>query len=292
MTATVTTIIPAYRASGTIGRAIDSLLGQTRPPDEILVVDDGSPDDVAPALAPYGDRVTLLRKPNGGAASARNFGIDHARGDFIAFLDADDHWAPDKLELQLAMFERHPEVGFCASRFWSQHPNEVPVPFELPDRLVDRVLRPMGVEAFDVAMLIWTSVVIVRREVLGELRFPTQLRTAEDRYLWIRLARTAPLYILGAPLATAVLEPGSLTRSNVEADCRDMLRLIHGHQDLLGPRGTRRQEALLYRRLAGSLLNADKPRAALVPAARRLVRDPFALEGWWILFKSARRAVT
>src|SRR5262245_13313488 len=114
----VSVVIPAYRASGTIGRAVVSLLHQTRTPDEILVVDDGSPDDLAAALAPYCDRVTLVRKENGGAASARNLGIDRSRGDLIAFLDADDYWEPTKLERQLSIFRRHPEVGLVASRFY------------------------------------------------------------------------------------------------------------------------------------------------------------------------------
>lgn len=72
---TVSTVIPAYRATRTIGRAINSLLAQTLPPDEIVVVDDGSPD----ALEPYEGHVTLIRKPNGGAATARNVGIECAR---------------------------------------------------------------------------------------------------------------------------------------------------------------------------------------------------------------------
>jgi glycosyltransferase involved in cell wall biosynthesis len=72
---TITTIIPAYRAAGTIARALDSVLGQSCRPEEILVVDDGSPDNMAAAVRPYGERVTLIRKSNGGAASARNFGL-------------------------------------------------------------------------------------------------------------------------------------------------------------------------------------------------------------------------
>src|SRR5437868_7863345 len=99
----VSVVIPAYKAARTINRAVESVLGQTRRPAEVLVVDDGSPDgaDLAAALGRYGDRVALFRKPNGGAASARNHGIDRAGGSVIGFLDADDYWEPDKLERQL-----------------------------------------------------------------------------------------------------------------------------------------------------------------------------------------------
>src|SRR5579863_7730993 len=115
---TVSVVIPAYKAAHTIGRALDSLLAQTRPADEILIIDDGSPDDIAGAVAPYGDRVTLLRKPNSGAASARNAGLDRVRGEWVAFLDADDYWEPHKLERQLDVLRWHPEVGVIAGRFF------------------------------------------------------------------------------------------------------------------------------------------------------------------------------
>jgi len=95
--ATVSVIIPYYRARHTIARAVESALEQTVRPHEILVVDDGSPDDAAGATKVFGSSVTLIRKPNGGAASARNLGIEHAQGEWIAFLDADDYWEPAKL---------------------------------------------------------------------------------------------------------------------------------------------------------------------------------------------------
>ena len=118
----VSVIIPAYRAAATIGRAVNSLLAQTVPAAEIVIVDDGSPEPLAPALARYGDRVQLLRKDNGGAASARNLGIDHAGGELLAFLDADDYWEPGKLERQLALMGKYPEVGLCASTYYHETP--------------------------------------------------------------------------------------------------------------------------------------------------------------------------
>src|SRR5690242_15829202 len=114
---TVSVIIPAYRCATTIRRAVDSLLAQTQPPRQILVVDDSSPDDLAAALESYGPAVTHLRKPNGGAASARNYGIERATGGLVALLDADDYWEPTKLERQVEVLRRHPEVGVVASLY-------------------------------------------------------------------------------------------------------------------------------------------------------------------------------
>jgi len=110
----VSVVIPAYRAARTIRRAVDSVLAQSQPADEIIIVDDGSPDDIAAAVRPYGDQLKYLQKSNGGAGSARNAGIDVATGGLVAFLDADDYWEPDKLRRQLAVFRTHPQVELVA----------------------------------------------------------------------------------------------------------------------------------------------------------------------------------
>jgi glycosyltransferase involved in cell wall biosynthesis len=295
--ASVSVIIPAYRASATIGRALDSLLGQTRPPEEILIIDDGSPEDLAVAMEPYRDRVTLIRKPNGGAASARNLGIERAGGNLIAFLDADDYWERTKLEWQLDVFRRHPEVGLVASRFFSQSPGELrhgPVPQvdgrRFGDFSQDRVLRVSGLEVMRVATRVWTSTVIVRREALGDHRFVSGLEPAEDRDLWVRLIAGSPVYILSEPLATAVLEPGSLSRSDVDTDYTNMLRVVHRHADILGQRGTHYWEALFFRLWAANHLGDGRPREALNPAWNRLRRQPTSVEGWRIFFKCALMA--
>jgi glycosyltransferase involved in cell wall biosynthesis len=288
----VSVIIPAYKAARTINRAVDSVFGQTREPAEVLVVDDGSPDgdDLSVALLRYGGRVNLLRKPNGGAASARNHAIERVRGNVIGFLDADDYWEPDKLEHQLELLDRHPEVGLTASRWYTEEPGKRRTPPADPnDDLVDRAWAPDGPDVFRVACQVSTSTVLVRRDVLGRRRFPTDLETAEDRDLWCRLVATAPVYLSSAPLATMVLEPGSLSRTHVDRDYGNMLRVIHTHAVLLGPRHRRRWEAWTYRQWAGQLLHDGCPAAALRPAVQRLRRRPLSAEGWYILGKCLAR---
>jgi glycosyltransferase involved in cell wall biosynthesis len=118
----VSVIIPAYNEAATLERTISSALNQTHSDLEVLVVDDGSTDEtalIAQRMAALDCRVKLLQKPNGGLVSARNHGIAHAQGEFIAPLDADDIWHPEKIEKQMAvMRNRGDQVGlvYCWSR--------------------------------------------------------------------------------------------------------------------------------------------------------------------------------
>jgi len=286
---TVSVIIPAFRAAHTISRAIESLLVQTRVPDEILVVDDGSPDDLATALCGYGERIELIRKSNGGAASARNLGIERSRGELLAFLDADDYWEPRKLETQLGILRAHPEVVLVAGRYFAQPPGGErtgPHP-DLDPRHVGRVLVVGGEEAFEIATKVWTTTVVVRRSSLGEHRFVSGLEPAEDRDLWVRLIVSGPVFLQEEPLATWVLEPGSLSRSSIDVDCGNMLRVVRRHAGLLGPRGLRYWEAHTFRRWAGNHLAQGRPSDAVKYAFARLRLQPLSTEAWRILVKSA-----
>ena len=101
-------MIPAYQAAATIAGAVRSALAQTHPAHEVIVVDDGSTDDLDAALRPFADRSSLIRKENGGGASARNAGAEAASGDFIAILDADDAYHPRRLEALAALARRAP----------------------------------------------------------------------------------------------------------------------------------------------------------------------------------------
>ena len=119
----VSVIIPVYDGERYLAEAIDSLLAQTVPPLEVVVVDDGSTDGTAQIIRAYGAPVRYVHQPNAGQSAARNHGVRLARGDYIAFLDADDLVHPKKLERQLAAFEQEPSLAMCDAftvNFWSE----------------------------------------------------------------------------------------------------------------------------------------------------------------------------
>lgn len=126
----VTVLVDTYNYGHFIEEAIDSVLAQDFPREqmEILVVDDGSADDTADRVRKYGDRIQYFCKPNGGQASAFNFGIVRARGEVVAFLDGDDYWLPGKLQRVVAEFDTHPQAGMVYHNFFCKRgPSSDPV---------------------------------------------------------------------------------------------------------------------------------------------------------------------
>lgn len=113
----VSVVIPTYNRAKLVVEAIESVLRQTAPPREIIVVDDGSTDDTASALASFGDRIISIRQENQGVGTARNRALAVASSPYIAFLDSDDLWLEFKLELQIDILERNPDLGFLFSDF-------------------------------------------------------------------------------------------------------------------------------------------------------------------------------
>lgn len=111
MTDLISVIIPVYNGERYLAEAIESVLAQTRSPDEIIIVDDGSTDDSAAVARRYASLARLVQQPNLGAGAARNRGVEAAQGAWLAFLDADDLWLPDKLTRQMALFEADPDLA-------------------------------------------------------------------------------------------------------------------------------------------------------------------------------------
>jgi glycosyltransferase involved in cell wall biosynthesis len=118
----ISCVIPVFNGERYLAEAIESILNQTYRPIEVIVVDDGSTDGTAGVAARYGDRIRYVRQNNGGAPTARNLGLSLTASEFVAFLDSDDLWHPEKLQRQMACFEARADLDLCVThlqRFWA-----------------------------------------------------------------------------------------------------------------------------------------------------------------------------
>jgi glycosyltransferase involved in cell wall biosynthesis len=202
---TITVVVAAYQAEQFITETIESILGQTRAPDEVIVVDDESTDGTARELERFGERIRVIRKVNGGCAAAFNTGFRAAHGDFVAECGSDDIWEPDKLERQLAALESHPEVDiiFSAARLFGNQEGQWAMPPEDASvGVLDR--RRFGLTLFRVNP-ICPSTTLIRRslyERLAPFVERTQMAT-EDYDFWMRAQRAG---------ATFYYDPAMLVR--------------------------------------------------------------------------------
>lgn len=182
-------IIPAFRAAAYIREALDSVVGQAGPQVEIIVINDGSPDTptLERVLEPYRDRITYLQQQNGGVASARNAGILAARGEWLAFLDADDVWMPNYLEAQLGFLRTHPEVDmvFPNSVYFGETARAGRCTMDFMP--IDGEITFLKTLAGDCTI---TYCALVRRSmVIRAGLFDTTLRGSEDFNLWLRILK-------------------------------------------------------------------------------------------------------
>jgi glycosyltransferase involved in cell wall biosynthesis len=191
-------VIPSYNAGRYIGRAIDSVLAQTVAADEIIVVDDGSTDNTADVVTAYGSTIKYIRQDNAGASVARNTGIEAATSEWIAFLDADDEFLPDKLRLQIEHLRRNPDLVWTAGNFICcacrrDHRAVRVSPEKLKEMLGGKEYWDDYFGAVADGHEAWTGTMLIRRDVLFEagLFRRGQLR-ANDYDTWFRIAYLYP----------------------------------------------------------------------------------------------------
>ncbi len=186
----VSVVIPLYNKAAYIRRALDSVFAQSFTDFEILVVDDGSTDGGGDLVRACGDpRTRLVVQPNQGPGVARQRGMEEARGEFIAFLDADDEWAPRFLERAVRLLEDFPEAGAGGLAF-REHGKPEPA-------ASGAVFRGVVDDYFAACLprsVLWSSSTIVRRRVLEELRpETTRSRLGEELLLWCQIALKYPI---------------------------------------------------------------------------------------------------
>ncbi|MCF8088706.1 MAG: glycosyltransferase [Desulfotignum sp.] len=192
----ISVIIPSFNRAWTLAHAIDSVLAQTVAPKEIIVVDDGSIDHTPEVLAAYGNRLRILNQPNQGVSSARNLGIGHSTGEFVALLDSDDQWKPEKLACQADFFKAHPEAMICQTEeIWIR--NGVRVNPRKKHK------KPSGL-IFEPSLhlcLVSPSAVMIRKTLFERKgMFRQDFPVCEDYDFWLRVSTDTPIHLIDAAL--------------------------------------------------------------------------------------------
>jgi glycosyltransferase involved in cell wall biosynthesis len=217
----ISVVIAAYNIGEFIGRAIESVLAQTRGPDEIIVVDDGSTDETAAQIKKFGAKVKYIYQDNAGPGAARNTGIKAAGGEWVAFLDGDDEWLPDNLKLQTDLLNRNPDIFWSVGNYNSCLYDENRIaPYLVPEK-AKTLMRGKDYfdDYFDAFMFGahgCTDTILVKRELLqGIGLFLPGIPFGEDIDLWFRLAIRQPkVGYVSQPIAVYYLhQPGSLIES-------------------------------------------------------------------------------
>jgi glycosyltransferase involved in cell wall biosynthesis len=207
----VSVLIPAFNAGRTIERALASVFAQDREEFELIVVDDGSTDDTAERAARYeGVRLLRLRR-NRGVSAASNAGVALAKGEFIAFLDADDEWLPGKLEAQIAVLEASPTTSFVCGP-WREVRLSGSTTVQ-PSRGQAHLYSETAWRELLAASFVLKSTVMARKAcILNAGGFDEKLLIAEDQDMWIRLALLGTVGWYPEPLTIHYETPNSLTK--------------------------------------------------------------------------------
>lgn len=282
----VTVVMAAYNAERYIAQAVDSVLAQTYDDFELHIVDDGSNDATADVARRYllDPRVRYHYQPNAGQCAAKNRGVAEACGQFVAFLDADDAWRPNKLERQVPLFA-NPAVGVVYSdeELMDEDGRRLPTgshPLRR-GRLTDELLM-RNIVSFSTA--------VVRRELLRRHgAFDPVLDMGIDYDLWLRLSPHCEFDYVDDYLVDYRIHAGQMSRKlrqRYEAGISIMRRFLERHPGVASPQAVRRAWAYTYTGRANSLLwNERDWQGAVVDLWRAWCHDPT----YWPTYRSILR---
>ena len=192
----ISVIIPTYNRKNTLPRAVESVLNQTYKPVEIIIVDDGSTDGTKEWFSEMYPLVHYIYQVNSGVSSARNTGIKSASGDWIALLDSDDEWLPDKLEIQVKLLQNNAELRFC-------HTNEIWIRNGVRINQMKKHQKYGGnifKKCLDICRISPSSSLFHTSVIKDVGLFDESLDVCEDYDLWLRITAKYPVLFLDQPL--------------------------------------------------------------------------------------------
>lgn len=262
--ALVSVVIPAYNCVRFVAEAVQSVLDQDYGETEVIVVDDGSTDGTLEVLKGFGDSICLIAQKNAGPPVARNNGLRAARGEYVAFLDADDVWTQGKIAAQVAHFEAHPDVGTVVTN-WHVWPAEPDGSYRRPAFFAEPMRDPSLDERysgwlynrllFDCELL--TTTVMMRASVVQAIgNFDVAMFNGDDYDYWIRAARVAKISRLKDIGALYRIVPGSVSRKPQARNYEyEVIQKALGRWGLVGPDGTTTDSRAMDRRLDSLVLS-------------------------------------
>lgn len=243
----ISVVIPLYNKRDEVGAALCSVLAQTLPPVEVIVVDDGSTDGGAEVVRTVGGpSVRLLSQSNAGVSAARNRGAAQAQGAYVAFLDADDRWEPGFLAEIAAMIREFPGCGIYSTAFWVVG-REGRFPAPCPDRrgVVGNFFRDSAHRYISIP-----SASVVPRRVFEQTGgFPVGMKIGEDLYLWVKIARRLPVCFSPARLVCY-----SKTAANRSAAIYTPEKTDFSFEQLYDPAAPEQEREFLARAALGKAL--------------------------------------
>ncbi|MEZ5308597.1 MAG: glycosyltransferase [Pyrinomonadaceae bacterium] len=271
----VSVIIPSYNASHFVVAAVESVLAQTHSNIEVIVVDDGSTDSTSGVLEAYLDRIRYFRKENGGVSLARNFGAEAATGEYLAFLDADDVWLPEKIELQLKAILESDNAKASHTAFFVTDEHLEPVGTtrsDLGGNLIEDLLFSGNVVGTP------SSVVVEKELFLQSKGFDPELSYCADWDMWIKLALLTGFAYVDEPLVKYRQHSENMSNnaSLLESDSVKMFEKVFAGGMLPSEFSKRRSDVdgRNYMVLAGTYFQAGSYADFMRCAARSIKNQP------------------
>jgi len=287
----VSVVIPVHNGASTIGRALDSVFAQTFTDFEVIIVDNGSTDDTLAVLARYGDRIRVISEASRGPSAARNAGDRAAGGEYIAFLDDDDEWMPEKIARCVGVLEADPECALAYTYLVRVDARGTPMGTDNGENgLRDIVESPTMKDLLARPWNLVPSQFVVRRDVVERCGgFDERLLSCEDLYFLLRAReyghfRCVPEMLLRKE--TRPLFPKALEREPYCDLFVELLRERYGSSADGLIEGFRRSRVKVLRHLGHILIDEGRPEDARRCLARLLHYEPASPKAYYRYFKT------